>query len=106
MDELLLTLVELRLDELPDTLRLELLEELELRVDVLLELRVDVLLELRVDELLELLDALELLELRVDELLFDTLLLADEPDTLRCEFELLTLRVGLVLLGRSYVLPD
>lgn len=88
----LLALLELRVEELFDTLRLD-VEPDTLRLS-LLELRVVVLL-----------DPAELLVLRLDEL-FDTLRLEVEPDMLRLAFELLELRVWLVLLGRSYVLPD
>ncbi len=87
---------------------------LELRLELVLELRVALLelllrLELEAAELLRLELALELLrvELEVAELLRLLLVvLLRSLLTLREVEALLSVRLGLVLLGRSYVVPD
>lgn len=116
--------LELRVELELLTLRDELLTELERETELLLvlagaELRVELelLLTLRFEELLLtlrlefVLPELVLPELTLRPVLVPTLTLRVVPllpDTLRLELELplLTLRVELVLLGRSYVLPD
>jgi len=118
-----LTLLLLRLGALTLLLRLLLELELELRLVLALELRLELVLELRVALLLELLLRLELeaaellrlelalellrLELEVAELLRLLLVvLLRSLLTLREVEALLSVRLGLVLLGRSYVVPD
>lgn len=111
-----LTLLLLRLGALTLLLLRLLLElELELRLELVLELRVALLLELllrlelEAAELLRLELALELLrvELEVAELLRLLLVvLLRSLLTLREVEALLSVRLGLVLLGRSYVVPD
>lgn len=117
-----LTLLLLRLGALTLLLRLLLELELELRLVLALELRLELVLELRVAllelllrleleaaELLRLELALELLrvELEVAELLRLLLVvLLRSLLTLREVEALLSVRLGLVLLGRSYVVPD
>ena len=117
-----LTLLLLRLGALT-LLLLRLLLELELRLVLALELRLELVLELRVALLLELLLRLELeaaellrlelalellrVELEVAELLRLLLVvLLRSLLTLREVEALLSVRLGLVLLGRSYVVPD
>lgn len=119
-----LTLLLLRLGALTLLLLRLLLElELELRLVLALELRLELVLELRVALLLELLLRLELeaaellrvefalellrVELEVAELLRLLLVvLLRSLLTLREVEALLSVRLGLVLLGRSYVVPD
>ena len=118
-----LTLLLLRLGALTLLLRLLLELELELRLVLALELRLELVLELRVALLLELLLRLELeaaellrlelalellrVELEVAELLRLLLVvLLRSLLTLREVEALLSVRLGLVLLGRSYVVPD
>ncbi len=108
-----LTLLLLRL-LLELELELRLVLALELRLELVLELRVALLelllrLELEAAELLRLELALELLrvELEVAELLRLLLVvLLRSLLTLREVEALLSVRLGLVLLGRSYVVPD
>lgn len=117
-----LTLLLLRLGALT-LLLLRLLLELELRLVLALELRLELVLELRVALLVELLLRLELeaaellrlelalellrVELEVAELLRLLLVvLLRSLLTLREVEALLSVRLGLVLLGRSYVVPD